>query len=315
MRAAVALAVILGAAAVAAVSVGVAHGVAPGKNGVIYFENFNEDSQSSDINSMSPDGSGIKAFTTSDFVNETEPAVSPDGKQIAFLSDEGGDVYHLHLMKSDGTGDHSLPTGGDSAESPTWSPDGTQITFSRCVASDPDTGDCTSAQIAEIGANGQNLRFLTRATTPPSVDSRPTWRPNGRSIVFQRTDSDGNVSLWTMGPTGAGIKAILSDQSDMDRSPSFTPDGEKLIYSADVGGPEGIWTVNYNGHGKHRLFTEPPDPDDPTTGAGTENPAVSPDGKQIVYTSGGDLWTAAINGANRKQITQGGGDEADWARG
>ena len=311
MRAAVALVVIL----VAAVTVGVAHGVTPGKNGLIYFEDFNEDTQSSDIYTVSANGTGVKALTASELVNETEPAVSPSGKQVAFLSDEGHENYHLHLMNSDGTGEHSLPTGGVSIGSPTWSPDGTLITFSRCLAVDDETGDCTSAHIAEIGANGQNLRFLTRATTPPSVDSRPTWRPNGRSIAFERLNEEGIVSLWTVNAAGSSLKKILDDGSDIDRSPSFEPNGDRLVFSSDVGGPEGIWRVNYNGHGKLRLFTEPPDPDDPTVGAGAENPSVSPDGKQIVYVSGGDLWTAAINGANRKKLTDGGGDEPDWARG
>jgi len=311
MRAAVALLAVV----LAAVAAGAAHGVTSGKNGLIYFEDFNEDTQSSDIYSVNSDGTGIKEITKSELVNETEPAASPDGKQIAFLSDEGHEDYRLHLMNSDGSGEHALPSGGDSAGSPTWSPDGSLITFSRCVASDDESGDCLSAQIAEVGANGQNLRFLTRTTNPPSVDSRPAWRPNGRLVVFERLDDEGNVSLWSMGPAGGSLKRILGDGSDVDRTPSFEPNGDKLLYSADVGGPEGIWKVNYNGHGKFRLFTEPPDPDDPTTGAGTENPSVSPDGKHFVYTSGGDLWTAAINGANRKQITDGGGDEADWARG
>jgi Tol biopolymer transport system component len=312
MRTAVVLLVLVLAAVAGA---GVANGVTPGKNGLIYFEDFNEDSQSSDIYVIAPNGTGLKPVTNSDLVNETEPAVSPSGKQIAFLSDEGGETTHLHLMNSDGTGEHALPAGGASAGSPSWSPDGKLIAFSRCVASDEDTGECTSAQIAEIGANGQNLRFITNATTPPVVDSRPTWRPDGRSIVFQRADEDGNVSLWSVKPTGASLKKILDDGSDVDRNPSFEPNGQKLVFTSDVRGPEGIWRVNANGHGKFRLFTEPPDPDDPTIGAGTENPAVSPDGKQIVYTSGGDLWTAAINGANRKRVTTDGGDEADWAHG
>jgi hypothetical protein len=70
--------------------------------------------------------------------------------------------------------------------------------------------------------------------------------------------------------------------------------------------------VNPNGHAKKKLVDEAPDPDDPTTGGGTENPAVAPNGKQFVYTAGGGVWIAAINGV---QSTKDGGDEADRARG
>jgi Tol biopolymer transport system component len=311
MRALLLLAVVL----VSSLAVGAAQGVTPGKNGVIYFENFNDSTETSDIYSINPDGTGLKAVTTSDSADETGPASSPDGKQIAFLSNEGGDVFHLHLMNSDGSGEHALATGGDGAGSPAWSPNGTQIAFSRCVAIDPDTGDCTNAQIAVIGAAGTGLKLLTRSVSPNVVDSRPAWAPNGKSIVFQRLNDEGIVSLWTVGVATTTVKRILDDGSDMDRSPSFEPNGERVVFASDVGNHEAIWFVNANGHGKKRLFQESPDPDDPTLGGGTENPAVSPDGKQIVYTAAGDLWISAINGSNRKQLTQGGGDEADWAHG
>jgi TolB protein len=128
-------------------------------------------------------------------------------------------------------------------------------------------------------------------------------------------NDQGVVSLWTVNASGSSPTRILNDGSDVDRNPAYTPDGQRLIFFSDVGGHEAIWQVNPNGHGKKRLFQETPDPEDPTTGSGTENPAVSPNGRQFVYTAGGDLWTAAINGKNRTQLTKDGGDEADWARG
>jgi hypothetical protein len=42
---------------------------------------------------------------------------------------------------------------------------------------------------------------------------------------------------------------------------------------------------------------------------------VSPNGRLIVYTSAGDLWTVAINGKGAKRLTTDGGDDATWARG
>jgi TolB protein len=300
-------------AVAATLVVGAARGATP-KNGLIYFENFDDDTLTEAIYAVNPDGSGLKTVAASATANLAEPAVSPNNKQIAYLNDEGGDAYRLHLMNLDGSGDHALPTGGSGADAPSWSPNGASIVFSRCVALDEDTGDCTSAQIAEIGANGQNLRFLTKAVAD-TVDSRPSFRPDGKAIVFQRTGADGNVSVWVMAANGAASKQIVGSGSDVDANPSYSPNGKKLLYTSDAGGSDGIWIVNATGSGKVKLLSESSDPDDPTMGGGTDEPALSPDGKRIVYTAGGDLWTAAIDGATPKQLTTGGGDEADWARG
>ena len=164
-----------------------------------------------------------------------------------------------------------------------------------------------------IGSNNQNLRTLTPRVAG-AVDSRPTWAPNGKKIVFQRTNADGIVSLWSVNATGSLRQADPQRRLRHRRSPAYTPNGQRLIFFSDVGDSEGIWRVNPNGHGKKRLFPESPDPDDPTVGGGRTR-RVSPNGKQIVYTAGGDLWTASINGTNRTQLTRDGGDEADWARG
>ena len=104
------------------------------------------------------------------------------------------------------------------------------------------------------------------------------------------------------------------DGSDLGASRSYAPNGARVVYASDAGGHEALWCVN-GGHARTKLFAETPGPEDATTGSGTESPALSPDGKQVVYTAAGQRWTAAINGTNRKQLTATGGDEADWARG
>jgi Tol biopolymer transport system component len=85
-------------------------------------------------------------------------------------------------------------------------------------------------------------------------------------------NEQGHVSVWAMAATGASSKQIVSTGSDVDANPSYSPNGKKLVYASDAGGSDGIWTVNATGSGKVKLLTESPDPDDPTTGAGTDEP-------------------------------------------
>src|SRR6266511_3232993 len=260
-------AVVLAIALVAVVAAGMASAVTRGKNGPIYFENFTDATASGDIWVIKPDGTGLTNLTASSIAEDSDPAVSPNGRQIA---------------------------------------------YSRCTAMDPDGGGCVSAQIAIVNADGSTLRVLTSGGT--NVDDRPAWAPNGKSLVFQRTNADGDISLWTITSAGTKAKRIVNDGSTIDLSPSYAPSGKKITFSSDATGKESIYTINANGHSARKLVSESPDPDDPSVGGGTENPAYAPSGNQIVYTANGDLWIININGKGAHQLTHDGADDADWGR-
>src|SRR5919198_164069 len=61
---------------------------------------------------------------------QTEPAWSPDGRRIAFVSRRDG-RSHIYVMRPNGTGVRRLTDSAADDESPTWSPDGRRIAFSR----------------------------------------------------------------------------------------------------------------------------------------------------------------------------------------
>src|SRR5204862_1855908 len=70
-------------------------------------------------------------LTNTPGVAERDPAWSPDGKRIAYFSDESGE-YALHLRNQNGTGDvKKIGLGGKPSffYSPTWSPDSKKIAF------------------------------------------------------------------------------------------------------------------------------------------------------------------------------------------
>src|SRR5207245_3160986 len=69
-------------------------------------------------------------LTNSSSVMERDPPWSPDGKTIAYFSDEGGE-YALHIRASTGKGSAKIYklSGAGFYEEPTWSPDGKKIAF------------------------------------------------------------------------------------------------------------------------------------------------------------------------------------------
>lgn len=73
-----------------------------------------------------PDLSDPVELTDND--TDTTPAVSPDGKQIAFMSRRDGN-WNIYIMNSDGTGLRQLTDDPSEDGLPTWSPDGKVIAF------------------------------------------------------------------------------------------------------------------------------------------------------------------------------------------
>ncbi len=96
---------------------------------------------------------------------ESNPAWSPDGQQLAFLSDREGQEKRLHLLPWAGGDAQVLDTGAGAIKEFAWSPDGTTIAFLR---KDPLPGDQQESKTAPIvveeAPRFDRLWLLTLAT-------------------------------------------------------------------------------------------------------------------------------------------------------
>jgi Tol biopolymer transport system component len=121
------------------------------------------------------------------------PAFSPDGKQIAFVSDREGppDRYHLYVMNADGTGVVKLTHDFVAEYKPAWSPNGHFLAFVRRFGG--------QTEIYRINADGTNPINLTNH---PDVDVNPTWSPDGTQIAFFSTREGGGIYMMNADGTG-----------------------------------------------------------------------------------------------------------------
>ena len=89
---------------------------------------------------MNADGSDrtkvINGADTGSGINDT-PAWSPDGQQLAFISNFNGSIPQIGTVDVDGGGLTQITTGPFASVDPDWSPDGTKIAFDRTAATAP----------------------------------------------------------------------------------------------------------------------------------------------------------------------------------
>jgi TolB protein len=143
-----------------------------------------------------------------------EPAWSPDGKQIAYVTI----TEQLWVASADGTKKVQLvQVAGQYCHQPAWSPDGEWIAFS----SDRDG----NVELYKIRSDGTEL---TRLTTVPGIDCRPRWSPDAAWILFS-SNRDGNFNLYLMKADGTAVRA-LTNHPALDDHGAWMPDGRSIVF-------------------------------------------------------------------------------------
>lgn len=175
-----------------------------------------------DIYAILPDGSSLRRLTVSPAIDR-EPAVSPDGRTLAFASDRNG-TFQVYLMPLPGGVVRQLTRSTQGADQPAWSPDGKHLAFRSGLA------------VHLIGVDGQGERPLPRVTD--SIETaHPTFASND-VLVFDSYNRIDSVDL-----RSGSMKSIVPGWTTAQQHPAISPDGHTLAFSVicDV---NGIWLTS-----------------------------------------------------------------------
>jgi Tol biopolymer transport system component len=165
------------------------------------------------IHSIQPDGTGRARIAVGPW-NDFGPALSPDGEWIAFLSnrhDSTAAGNEIHVMHIDGTDPAPLTHDRLRHSIPSWSADGTRITYTLHPP-DPGDGSLTDDEIYAISREGGLAVNLTRN---PASDEHAFASADGRLIVFDSTRDGGELQLYVMNPDGSNPRRV-STSTGMD---------------------------------------------------------------------------------------------------
>jgi len=247
------------------------------------------------------DGSGEATQITNMPEGSCQPAWSPDGMRLVFISpcSKNEDSYPgagLFLIKVDGSGLTPLPTvpGGD--YDPAWSPDGNFIAFTSL----------RNSGRPRIHAIDLRDDTVTRLSGQYSYDRQPAWSPDGKRIAFVTTQK-GPYQIWTMNADGSNPQIFTRSADARNNHPVWSLDGELILFTQvdSGGGPPSLVAASYKegDYNEYRYALNP---------WPIREARYSPDGLWLVFESwpkgsNHDIYIMSASGAARTQLT-------NWAR-
>jgi tricorn protease len=170
----------------------------------------------------------VRNLTHTTTVAERDPAWSPDGKSIAFFSDESGE-YALHIADQSGLGAvKSINLGSPPSffYSPLWSPDSKKIAY---------TDKRLNLWYVDV-EKGMPVKVATDRFDDPSSAMNPGWSPDSQWLTYTKELANHLHAVFVYS-LATGKEAQITDGISDARFPVFDKGGKYLIFavSTDVG--------------------------------------------------------------------------------
>jgi len=221
------------------------------------------------------------------------PRLSPDGKQIAFATDDGKSATIWIYELSGGAAPRRLTFEADgNNRNPVWSPDSRRVTFQS--DRDKDLGifwqraDGTGAA-ERLTKAGEGVAHIPEA-----------WSPDGKHLLYNAANKDGSTALWIYTPSEqktARFGDVESPTSTLTGA-TFAPDGKWIAYaSRQERVSSAVYVQPFPPTGARYQISKNEDD--------AHHPLWSPDGAELFFTPGAGTRIHAVHVSTQPSFTFG----------
>ena len=207
---------------------------------------------------MDADGSNQKMLAEGN-----APDWAPDGVRIAFSRNDG----QIWVMNADGSNVRQITHSGTVKAGPSWSPDGNQMVFIEIT--NPTSPTDPQPEIGIMNSDGTNERILTTedrnnvCQEPDGSEvflatannaNAPAWSPVDNRIAMWSGIENQYGQIWIINSDGTGSTQLTKECSRRNNDdPSWSPDGNKILFSTGRSGRNELWMMNTDGSNEQKV--------------------------------------------------------------
>jgi Tol biopolymer transport system component/DNA-binding winged helix-turn-helix (wHTH) protein len=229
---------------------------------------------------------------------EVDPAISPDGKWVAFAWDGGsGDNFDIYVQSIDGSSPMQLTKDAAPDHAPAWSPDGQRIAFVRVLEG--------KREIVVLPVLGGSERVLFEAAQELGAwmwwggSYGLSWTPDGKHLVFgDQSGPASNSAIYLYSFEDGERRQLTHPPANLgDSHPVVSPNGRYLAFVRVNQDPSAVLR-NVLVQKLEQLHVSG-EPTPVTSGLRVIGFDWAPDSRNIIYDSGNrepGLWRAAVAG-------------------
>lgn len=198
------------------------------------------------------------------------PKFSPDGKKVAYLSNQTFDYARTSLFIYDLTTKKTDLVAAPVSSNFSWSPDGKKIVFAERTF--PPTIDGISIfDIYEYTLSDNSIVKLTEDLRAYS----PAYSKNGEKLCFV-VNKGGSLNIYTSDKDGKNKKALTNfSKGEQVYNPEFSADGNKVFFEFSFKDSRDIAVLDIETNNVELLFND--------QNVDERNPVISEDGKKLYF--------------------------------